>query len=92
VLDAAYIPIRRYWPPNGKPVREDRELQVQPRPDEDIFDSTNFTSLRVHSRETGDPVSGEAVLDADQLAELYLWLGERLAELRHPAAPTSAGS
>jgi len=92
MLDPEYITISRYYTPKGG-LRENRELQITPNPDEDVdLNSRAFTSLRVHSRETGDQISGESVLSPDELAKLYVWCGKRLTELRHPAAPAVATS
>lgn len=90
--DTEYVTISRYYTPKGG-LRENRELQITSDLDEDeVFDSSGFTAMRVYSRDTGDPVSGEAVLSPDELAQLYRWAGQRLAELRHPDAPAAVTS
>lgn len=75
----AYINVTRFWTEADDLVPA--EIQVEAQPDEDSYTSPDATALQVFSHDNGGPISGQIVLDPDQLAALYTAIGERLVGL-----------
>lgn len=81
-MNTAYIPLTRFWTEEDHLVVA--EIQVESRPDEDHHTSADMTAIQVFSHGSGEPISGQAVLDPSQLTQLHQAIGRRLAELGHP--------
>lgn len=78
-MDAARIPLHNFWTEKGKQMRA--ELRIA---DLDAFanpSSPPLTSLQAFWTFNGEPVSGLALLDIDQLERLHEAIGARVAEL-----------
>lgn len=76
--DIHYIPLHCYIT-RVKEARNRGELQLDGK--SELAASPELTSLRVHSVNTGDPVTGEAVLNLEQLKELRDALNARIGDL-----------
>jgi hypothetical protein len=79
-MHTTYVNALRNYKINGQ-LRPDCELRVEPEVDEGEASDPNVTSLQLFSRETGDPLAGQIVLDPTGVRELHAALTERLGEL-----------
>lgn len=58
----------------------DVELQLEPQPDEDTETNPEHTAIQFFDTETGDPLSGQLILDREQLVQLHAAVSQRLNE------------
>lgn len=76
--DTHYIKLDHYL----TRVKENKiRAEIQLDGSSELVESPDLTSLRVHSNSTGDPVTGEAVLDLAGLKELRDALNARIGDL-----------
>lgn len=87
-----YVRIARFWSKSGTGLNRQVEIQLEPRPEDDMVGDVpreQMTGLQVFSRQTGNEISGQAILDPTQLRELHEAIGKRLAELDEMAVQSS---
>lgn len=75
-----YIKITHMWDLDDV-LQGDVEIQVEPEPDEETETNAEHTALQFFDTENGDPLSGQAILNREQLEALHSAVGARLAEL-----------
>lgn len=75
-MQTAYISLTQFWTTDIRRLKAELQLDVPEDPAEQ-----HLTTLQAFGFNTGEPVSGQAVMDVEALRLLHEVTGHRLAEL-----------
>lgn len=75
-MSTAYIALTQFWTTDTRRLKAELQLDVP----EDPF-QRHLTTLQAFGHNTGEPVSGQAVMNIEALRSLHEAIGERIADL-----------